>query len=768
MAREATVTDETVIDEAIVGQQRASTEQGPEQEQGSVEHHPMNPEISETGDYGRSTSSIAASLDRLDDERSEAPSLDSAPPEFSGSDYSQGDDALPDTGSLYDTQSLLLSSVDSQDDDSDDLSTSTGISELSLFELDEDEFTFRVESEYRNGAGENAADARQRRLELLKQHFRHHREELKTSLQSLKDENDNRLYSDVLIEQQLGARQESPQADRGTFGQIAFVTQLSHLGLDNSTCSTTEVAISELITTGRSLKDTLPDSRACQWVHLPANNLEWVHDIIPFLYRDRRGTTKEAIRDRLLKDSYAAIQEKSGSRRRHWGDLRTGCREVEMPLRRRRRLLKRSLSLVMPCLDWENSISAYHMRRILDDAEQMALKREFAGLTADEIDTLPCTGLEKLMRYYVPEGRGFRSRQSLDQALNPTLIDTEARDLSQVVERFSRRQNLPEHRILMVDQLWLWIVNSKTIITCFPTRWEQAAARSAAGDRMDMFQQISRYINDEAKRSWIQNARDLAYFITHRCAGNLFDSEFMLSETQNPIHIFQQSINNLEEFQRSYALQIPSTFDIYRQGQDDSHQVTQEFKVLDEAEDILNEIEMMVKVRNSQAHVLGQLRNKTVLMGDRKPDRNGMINFFFSDRPKERQKMLANLKRPAVFAHKSILNLIDRKLKQASIFQAMTAKLILTSNNKLLEASRTALDTNNKALNSANDILEKVKDIATESEKSGKTMMTFAVITILFLPLTSIASLFSVNAQQLNDGHLSIGVVFAIICMFSP
>lgn len=120
----------------------------------------------------------------------------------------------------------------------------------------------------------------------------------------------------------------------------------------------------------------------------------------------------------------------------------------------------------MPYLHWERSLARIHSSSIIRDSHQVAkeiLQKKRTKLKAEEVSGLPCTGLEKMIRYHSLGRPGLSMRQTLDQSYYQMLPleGVESRDRDQVVEKYSRKQDWPghEHRVLMVDQLWLWILD---------------------------------------------------------------------------------------------------------------------------------------------------------------------------------------------------------------------------------------------------------------------------------------------------------------------
>ncbi|KAF7502109.1 hypothetical protein GJ744_007110 [Endocarpon pusillum] len=62
-------------------------------------------------------------------------------------------------------------------------------------------------------------------------------------------------------------------------------------------------------------------------------------------------------------------------------------------------------------------------------------------------------------------------RRTLDQYFYTHLESTSHRDSDQVVYRYMKKQGLAP-KMFMVDQLWLWILNNDTVISCCPQRWD--------------------------------------------------------------------------------------------------------------------------------------------------------------------------------------------------------------------------------------------------------------------------------------------------------
>jgi hypothetical protein len=113
----------------------------------------------------------------------------------------------------------------------------------------------------------------------------------------------------------------------------------------------------------------------------------------------------------------------------------------------------------MPYVDW-GAVSMYDLRKkcfenlIKDDPEPPA--------DGDEWNELPIGA--KLLNAYFWAKSPIHDRRTLDQSYYNSLplTNIRKRDLDQVLYRYMEKENVAEEdrRILMVDQLWLWILDT--------------------------------------------------------------------------------------------------------------------------------------------------------------------------------------------------------------------------------------------------------------------------------------------------------------------
>ncbi|KAK8091759.1 hypothetical protein PG997_002120 [Apiospora hydei] len=176
---------------------------------------------------------------------------------------------------------------------------------------------------------------------------------------------------------------------------------------------------------------------------------------------------------------------------------------------------------------------------------------------------------KKLLEKYLGGDTPLHPRRTLDQAYHWKLNTTKKRDRDQVVYRATtipsdgyhtydrKEENWPHHidfkiegdcaecrsrirkvsRVIMVDQLWMWVLDKKTIITCFPKRYGVNKHDSSG-----VHKSIRRRL--EAKPQ-IRTVFDLGLIILDECS-NVFFDRTSIDPSQPPvIDIFSKAIGNV-------------------------------------------------------------------------------------------------------------------------------------------------------------------------------------------------------------------------------
>lgn len=157
-------------------------------------------------------------------------------------------------------------------------------------------------------------------------------------------------------------------------------------------------------------------------------------------------------------------------------------------------------------------------------------------------------------------------RRTLDQYGYPNLRSTIARDDDQMLWKRTRRparideqlkeylqsaQDDPDNEenvgefmdgnVLMVDQLWLWIVDQKTVVTFFPNQ-EATTSEGKLFEQSNLHSSIYNELNGDLSRRF-ETAGDLAALIMLHAVTVLLDKT--LHHDLQVLRIFEESISIL-------------------------------------------------------------------------------------------------------------------------------------------------------------------------------------------------------------------------------
>lgn len=97
--------------------------------------------------------------------------------------------------------------------------------------------------------------------------------------------------------------------------------------------------------------------------------------------------------------------------------------------------------------------------------------------------------------------------------------------------------------IVMADQLWMWVLDKNTILTCFPQRYGMASGRA---DPSGVHQSIRNRMRDRRNISnEVTSAFDLAMIILDECSDAAFDGASTGDMRPRVLDIFGASIGDV-------------------------------------------------------------------------------------------------------------------------------------------------------------------------------------------------------------------------------
>ncbi|KAI1851240.1 hypothetical protein JX266_003315 [Neoarthrinium moseri] len=393
---------------------------------------------------------------------------------------------------------------------------------------------------------------------------------------------------------------------------------------------------------------------------------------------------------------------------------------------------------------------------------------------------------KKLLEEYLCKdewNRSMHPRRTLDQAYFWTLNTTRSRDRDQVVYRhttarpeafhsfdwntneWSDHKNLKIEgnceqckdnirkvsRVIMVDQLWLWVLDASTIITCFPKRYGQNK-HDASGVHKSI-----RVAIEGAKE--VRTVFDLALIILDECSKTFFDRTKKLDRQPLLIDAFSKAIGNIMHKQTVAFEQLWRWTDeaskIYRSNTtaSDLHvpllDINPEGKLEREIKDIIEELDIILHVIKCHRDIIKKFISNAEHMLD-------PYGEYSSDRKKGlTSKHLWNQfhRRPSAPHDGSPNGHLGNdskrhdynwfKLNADECLESVLARpwLIYDQVKDLLELKQQQA--------SVVQAWQSVKQ-SDEAIKQGRSIMMFTLVTIVFLPLSFMSSVFGMNSLEFS------------------
>ena len=318
----------------------------------------------------------------------------------------------------------------------------------------------------------------------------------------------------------------------------------------------------------------------------------------------------------------------------------------------------------------------------------------------------------------------------------------------------------------MVDQLWLYVIGKRLVVTSFPQRWKQPKK-----DPLNVLESILGIINSP-NRDPVQSVYELAMIITGRCFG-AYDRHGVGSDDPQFLDMFEgwigaamddevklfkrfkqdstkaskwlQTAKSLRDMQNTHEHESDSELD---RGEkftcikprpskpsgfvENLLDIGSETALLEEIKDIQDELEMLWLIFSQQQHVLPGIEQAIGAISKYEawpPSTLQKVRRAFDEYDRTIRHPLRELRRMEGQANRmylSIRDLLDLKQKHANAIEARYLR------EQTFEIQRQA----------------------NETSEQGQTLMIFTIFTVVFLPLSFIAALFAIDIDGLphKDG----------------
>ncbi|KAK7409062.1 hypothetical protein QQX98_008766 [Neonectria punicea] len=368
---------------------------------------------------------------------------------------------------------------------------------------------------------------------------------------------------------------------------------------------------------------------------------------------------------------------------------------------------------------------------------------------------------ERLLRENINRDPPLHIRRTLDQYYFLTLEDTSERDRDQVVYR-GTKAGLSFHtrntRVVMVDQLWLWILDDNTIITSFPRRWgrnkpDPSGVHKSLRERLKEMTQ---------RKEGIKSIHHLAVVIIDQCSRVFFDRTKALDERPEVMDLFSSTIGHITQYASIAYDGFWRHSRLHSMGMlpDNNYKyldINPEGVLLQEAQDIAEELKIMLRIYTEQGAVIKSFRRHLgQLNGELKGDvaiMHRLIEAVEKYHPGEHLQM-----------DQRALDLRQRPQRQSWLDDTIDHVDILLEeiqNRKMeiQELEESALRTQHQLegllqLKQQQASIIEAKAALKRQEESirqGRAIMAFTIVTIFFLPLGFFAAFFGMNNNDIND-----------------
>ena len=387
----------------------------------------------------------------------------------------------------------------------------------------------------------------------------------------------------------------------------------------------------------------------------------------------------------------------------------------------------------LPYLHWDS------FRNLQKRAEIIKKRREQPHARPIAKDIASGKSMEhKLIWQHLTSDQPVHCRRTLDQYGYPSLRNTAVRDADQILykrtkpdadvqppKELSMKQKLQSSRaaaarqslmpnaddsiakVLMVDQLWLWIVDNKTVITFFPPK-EKEENDGGLWKEGDLRSEIYQDINGDYANQCADPFDFAALAIYHAVKALLETTDrnlqvFRIFEEYISILTEQQTLS-FKEFRNNH--QYKKAKDVNAQQHIDNRKDLDALLELRDIEDELGTIDKLIKEQqNCVSEMTKQYRDLNARHGKGFNGINFLhdVDMFLN----EHKEQLDGMLKGAQAAQKAFKELLDMKQKQANIVEAHLAR----------EQTEVAAD-------------------------QSRSVMIFTIFTIIFLPLSFFASVF--------------------------
>lgn len=508
-----------------------------------------------------------------------------------------------------------------------------------------------------------------------------------------------------------------------------------------------------------------------RWIHFPVNHMGWVEECVAKLCADFPGlaedswkhmlrpvlpeTLKKPLHSRHMEPSCSAGKSDAGKAR-----LTVPLRDLPFDMQLRMPVLGDAgaeeakgaqlplIAVYIPYINWETY------------GNYCNLRAAYEGRSATfGVDIVPSPEQENRLDMEEAQAQSehlngespLHLRRTLDQFYYSSLSDTKQRDADQTISKWTG-SNLTEEgrdvaamdsRMIMVDQLWCWVLDSKTVFTVFPC------------DNLQYDGCGFTPLYGILRRTWSKHSTvwDLYASVVKEAATHLFrqdNKKFTdLVETYRWVigKKFARQTTFFEEFHRVHST-TGSRAELFED--------IRELKTVLEVADIIDELKMFHHLVDKQREVLKSLILALIKFHPSVQQDNSGVQA--TSQISENQCRDNAVQINSIQIHTANPNLADTIKILAQGVEGPARDIvtdfddILTSFLAELESMRNDAEYTHKMLLDLLDLKQKTAALeeARSTSQQGKVVMLFTIVTIIFLPLSFFTSYFGQNISEIT------------------
>ncbi|KAI0536185.1 hypothetical protein GGR58DRAFT_528552 [Xylaria digitata] len=520
----------------------------------------------------------------------------------------------------------------------------------------------------------------------------------------------------------------------------------------------------------------------CKWIHLPANNEKWVHDLFLLQFRCNDDSTRarrhrgSAPFDRHIAPGvfkYIQTHELCSEQIPH------GAPSITVTSADGTSTGKRTVTaLFMPVFGFETDGNRRKLSEAIEEASSLSEDDSppsiYESVDEDDADT---HNRNLIQAYYKEDEFPLHCRRTLDQFTYYMLHDTALRGTSQVMFKWQKEKEEQEEKLihrrepsgtltyplLMIDQLWLWILEDKqTVITSFPNTWESS-------NGYNLIRHLSKdKLKSNNHRQLINGSMDLANLIIqgsidflHRkgpCDATMYKSFrskiiSIAARHNDRFHKFNELVGKLNENGIDQETKAELTNDLFQQ--------TAKTDLLTEIMDVEDELNTIQHVLSKQRDVIDAFALLVDKQHKAKVNKNGnttqsprrpWCNPTFSRRSR-RQNRRSKLPLPAPPGAQThddqVINLGPNPSEKAGENLRLVKSNIITISELQTHAKKVRVEIEgllSRMQKQANAWEARfAREGSEHTQYQSNITLVFTIVTVFFLPLSFISSVFAIQ-----------------------